>query len=229
MKVKNKLLTSLSDKKVQKSAFTALIALFILVFGLFLGFQSWNKNLYVSWKPMGRGLAGESKEELVLNLSSEQLISNFKTVLFEDIQAIDEEGLVKLYLRNLLIPNKKTKEYAFLCEIFSFVELSFSSLDISFSGEPGLMLVESPCREKDMDSIGPFFIPKKEILADKGKSSFEFEEMETFVHFYKASIALTPRWLLKSIRFFNKDNEEELLSLFDATENKPLEILWTEL
>lgn len=229
MKTKMKPLKIFSKKSTKKRVFWLIVAMAVFGLGGWLGLQSWDKNLYVSWKAQTRGLAGEgSSQERILNLSSNQLIPNIGSALFEDSKVIDQEGLIQFYLKNLLIPNENSQEHAFLCEVFSSVEFSFTSLGINLSGDPGLMVVESPCRAEDMDFIGPFFIPKQEILANKQERAFEFEERETFIRFYKASLVLTPRWLLKSVRFFNTDNEKEFLVLFNSQEHQALEILWTE-
>ena len=206
----------------------SLVATSIFGLGLFLGLQSWDKNLYVSWTPKGRGLAGESQSETVLNLSSDQLMPDMSAVLFKESQVTEEEGLIQFYLTNLLIPDQESGEHAFLCEVFSSVEFSFVSLGINVSGDVGLMVLESPCRVEDMDFIGPFFIPKQDIMADVTNKAFEFDEKETFIRFYKASIPLTPRWLLKSVRFFNPGDEEELLVPFDPTKSEGVEIFWSE-
>ena len=228
MKIKKKALKKILKKFRKKIVAFALLGLALFGLGLFLGLRSWDKNLYVSWTPTGRGLAGESEKETVLNISSNQLIPDMASVLFGANKIINQDGVIQFYLSNLLIPNENTQEHAFLCEVFSSVEFSFVALGISLSGDPGLMVVESPCRAEDMDFIGPFFIPKQDILANNTQKAFEFEEMETFIRFYKASIALTPRWLLKSVRFFNTDDENELLVPLNPQENQALEIFWTE-
>lgn len=209
-------------KKISKFLVIFLILFAVFVFGLYLGLNSWNKNLYVSWNPSkGRGLAGSNTSAELINLSSDQLIQQASYVLFSNHQVIRQENLLAFYLGNFLVHDSDLKEHRFICQIYPLVEFSFSSMDVSLSGEEGMMLVQSPCLMEDEDFIGPFVIPVQSIFSDPEKKSFELPEEETFVHFYNASIVLTEKWFLKTVRFFNQDSSEELIIRFIPGEDKP--------
>ena len=200
------------SKKVQKWFLSVFILSVVFSFGLTVGLKSWNKNLYVLWTPANdRTLAMADNSKDLLSLSSEDLIKEPSSVLFSQHQIFQEDGLLSFYLGNILIPDSNTQKYQFICEVFPLVEFSFSSLGMSLSGEKGLMIVQSPCNMKDMNWIGPFWLPQEEMLSHPEKKAFELKEKETFIRFYNASIELTPSWLLSSVRFFNKDNYQEFL------------------
>ena len=201
-----------SKRKIQKWAGSISVLTVCLALGLFFGLNSWNKNLYVSWTPATqRGLAEEGSQQNLLNLSSENLTKTASSILFSSQQIFQEEKFLSFYLGNILIPDKETKQHRFICEIFPLVEFSFSSLGMSLSGEKGLMIVQSPCNMKDVDWIGPFWLAQDEILSHPEKKSFHIEDKDTFIRFYNASIELTPSWLLSTVKFFNKEDNEELL------------------
>lgn len=210
-------------KKLYKALFPAGIIGAVFALGLFFGLNSWNKNLYVQWNPsQGRGIAGEDSLE-ILNLSSSQLTQKAGAILFSNNQVIREKGLTAFYLGNFLVQDPHLKQHRFICQLFPFVELSFSAVGITLSGEPGLMVLQSPCLMEDENFIGPFWIPHEKILTHPEQKSFELPEREIFIHFYHVSISLTHNWLLTNVRFFNKDNEEnnELLIRFIPGKDKP--------
>ena len=188
--------------------------------GLFFGLGSWDRNLYVQWDPFqGRELAGDGANSSpeILNLSSKQLIQKADEVLFSQGQVEIEGDLMAFYLGNLLISDPKSNTHQFVCEVFPEVEFSFSAMGINLSGESGLMVVQAPCNMEREDLIGPFWLPYKEILANPSKRAFELPEQETYIRFYKASIVLTPSWLLTSVKFFQADqidNEDQIANEF---------------
>ena len=198
-------------KKFQKFFIPLCFLGSVFALGLFFGLNSWDKNLYVQWSPsQGRGVAGADSSTEILNVSMEQLTQKASEVLFSQNQVIEKDGSIAFYLGNFLIPDTNSKKHRFICQIFPLVEFSFSAVGINLSGEKGLMVLQSPCNMENENSIGPFWIPNKEILAQPSKKSFELPEKESFIRFYNASTALTPSWLLTNVRFFSegqKDNE----------------------
>ena len=201
-----------SKSKIQKWFFSIIVLSAVFALGLVIGLKSWNKNLYVSWTPSTkRTLAMAENHKNLLNFSSENLTKNPSSVLFSQHQVSQKDDLLYFYLGNILIPDPKTQKHRFICEVFPLVEFSFSALGLSLSGEKGLMIVQSPCNMEDMDWIGPFWLPKKEILSHPEENTFQIEEKDTFIRFYNASIELTPSWLLSTVRFFNKEENQEFL------------------
>lgn len=212
--------------KIKKWFVPILILTIAFGLGLTLGLKSWNNNLYISWSPSTKrtlAMAGDHKN--LLNFSSNSLTQELSSVLFSQHQVSQKDNLLSFYLGNVLIPDEKTQKHRFICEVFPFVEFSFTALGISLSGEQGLMLVQSPCQTEDMDWIGPFWLPQKEILSHPEKNIFQIEEKNIFVRFYNASIELTPSWLLSSVRFFNKETEpQELLIQMKANQTPYFEL-----
>ena len=179
------------------------------------------------WNPsLGRGIAGVDSPTEILNFSSKQLIQKASSALFSQNQVIEEGDLMAFYLGNFLVQDPLSGKHRFICELFPLVEFSFSAIGINLSGEEGLMLIQSPCNMEDEDFIGPFWIPHKKILAEASKDSFELPEEEVFIHFYNASISLTPSWLLKNVRFFNETEQDNefLVRFVPGSENPYFEL-----
>ena len=209
-------------KKFQKIFIPLCLLSSALALGLFFGLSSWDKNLYVKWsRTPSRGIAGEDSPIEILSLSYDQLSQKASSVLFSRNQVLEKENLVAFYLGNFLAQVPHLKKHHFICQIFSLVEFSFSAIGINLSGEEGLMIIQSPCNMKDKNFIGPFWLPKQDILASSSKSSFELPEYDTFIRFYNASIALTPSWLLTNVRFFNKGQDNEFLIRFVPGKGNP--------
>ena len=216
----------ISKKKFRKALFFTVSACTLFSIGLLFGLYSWEKKIYISWSPSyDRGLAGE-EEKMLLSVSSDSVVSQLNGVIFENADSVEEDGLLTFYLGDVLIPDNQTQKYRFLCEVFSHVEFSFFALGMTLSGDPGIMIVQSPCRKTEDLRLGPFFIPKKEILAQPNEKVFKFEEIETYIRFYKAFVSLTPSWFLKTLRFFNLEEgkNEELIVQFNSKSGEPFEI-----
>ena len=204
----------------------------LFVVGLIFGLRSWNQNLYVSWSPPSeRGLAEDSQDEVLVNISQEEMIGRADEALFENVRLIEDENLLTFYLGNILVPDEATGQYRFLCDIYSYIEFSFAPIGIKLSGDPGAMILQSPCRQEEFE-LGPFFIPRKEILNSPEKRSFEFEEIESYLSFYKSSVVLTPSWILKTVRLFNgeqatnnQEDNEEFIIRYNPKNNEPFEVI----
>jgi len=193
--------------------------------GLFFGLNSWDKKLYVSWNPSSqRDLAGEDQDEFLIELSPEEMVEKADQILFNNIRLLDEEDQITFYFEDMLIPDRDSGSYRFLCEMFSHVEFSFAPLGIKLSGDPGSMILQSPCRKEQEFELGPFYFFKKKMLATPKERSFEFEEQEDYISFYRASLWLTESWLLKTIRFFNRENSKEFIVVYNPENNDPFEV-----
>ena len=203
-------------KRIKKPALYAGLSCGLFALGLMFGLNSWNKNLYVQWSPSSkRGLAGLDEESQILNLSSEQLSGDIRETLFFNSETGFEEDLLFFYLGNFLYSEKQ--ERRFICQVFPLVEFSFSALGLILSGDEGLMVIQAPCKMEDEEFIGPFLIPYKEILTHTEEREFELPEQETFIRFYNASPALTPQWVLQSVRFFYDDGDDNELVISRPT------------
>lgn len=210
-------------KKIRKIILPLVFLCSMFALGLFFGLNSWDQNLYVQWSPtQGRGVAGLNSSTEILNLSSNQLIQKASSALFSQNQVVRDKNLMSFYLGNFLVHDSHLKKHRFICEIFPLVEFSFSALGIHFSGEEGLMIIQSPCNMKDENFIGPFWIPHQEILANPNRRSFEIPNQQTFIRFYHISTLMTSDWLLKSVRFFNENQkDQDLLIRFTPGTEKP--------
>ncbi len=196
---------------------------FFFAMGLFFGLNSWDKNLYVQWKPSEwRGLAGEGSSKEILNLSTNQLTQKASLALFSKNQVIEEDSLLAFYLGNFLVHDPQLKELNFICQIYPLVEFSFFSIGFALNNEPGAMVVQSPCKMEDEEWIGPFYLPHKEMLAHPERNFFVLSDQGVFVRFYNSSISLTPSWLLTNVRFFEEGQEDkELLIHFTPGDENP--------
>ncbi len=214
-------------KKLKKTALNFGVLFSVFALGLFFGLNSWEKNLYVQWNPsQGRGVAGADSDSEILNLSYSQLSPKAGSALFSQSRVVDKNGLKAFYLRNFLVHNPKFKKHRFICQIFSSVEFSFSAIGVNFSGDEGLMVLQSPCNMESEAFVGPFWIPYQEILAHPEQKSFELPEKRTFIRFYNISVSLTESWLLTNVRFFNEGHvdDEFLVRFVPGAENPYFEL-----
>ena len=200
-------------KSSKKTALYIGLGLGLFVLGLLFGLNSWDKNLYVQWRPsLDRGLAGLNEEPEILNLSSAQLSGDIRETVFFHSETGQEEDRLFFYLGNFLVHDHSAGEHRFICQIFPLAEFSFSGFGLSLSGDAGLMVIQAPCNMEDEEFIGPFWIPHREILAQSEEREFSLPEEETFIRFYNASPLLTPQWILQTVRFFhNEEDERELV------------------
>ena len=196
----------------KKVGFFLLIALGIFAFGLFVGLNSWDKNIYISSLSNERGLAGE--DDQILNLSSNQLIQDVSNTLFSNHSVKRNPKSLSFTLGNFLIPDEEGGSHVFVCEKYPFVEFSFVASGVRNSGENIYMLVESPCLKNpdNEDEIGPFEIPTETILKEPTKLSFQYTNFldETIsIQFYNGSAYLSNSWYLESVSFLVDKNERE--------------------
>lgn len=185
-----------------------LFAICILILGVFIGFNSWDQNIYVQWNPINqRQLASKapSPHKEILNFSVDQLADKASKTLLTNSEVIKKDQDILFYLSNVLMVHPKTQTQQFVCEIFSSIEFSFIAINIMLNGEPSRMMLQTPCLHFDENQIGPFSLPYKMILASPSQNIFEIFEKNIFIRFYNASILLSSQWALTNIRFFNED------------------------
>ena len=181
--------------------------------GLFLGIQSWNKQLYVQVRPSQiRGVASNSQETSLYSVSLEEINKKIQAQLFQNSKTIKKDASFGFYLGQFLIPNEVSGGYQFVCQKYSYVETTFVALDVSINGKQGLMVVQSPCLAKEEGFIGPTWLPVQEMRANEKQRFFESDTEETFIHFYDISFPLVSKWLLKSVKFFNSSEEDYIIN-----------------
>lgn len=211
---------------------------FVLGLGFYIGFQSWDSKMYVQVDPTTkyRGLASESKsEDSFYSLTfaeanqkaSYKLFKNSKVITSsESSKTINQsENFLGFYLGNFLVPAKQSQGYQFICASYKYMEAHFTALGVRLSGESGLMVVQSPCIENNETWLGPFWIPKKQMLERAGQESFKIEEKDMYIHLYDTSFSLVSEWLLTSVRFFNSEEDEDedaLVVSFNPKEDTPV-------
>ncbi len=200
-------------KKIYKPVFFTLLVFGFLGVGFFFGVQSWDKQLYVQIYPSKfREIAGVKEEPSLYSVSLEEMNEEIHNKLFKNTKVLEVDSLFSFYLGNFLVPNTVDNNYQFVCQVYSSLELTFVSLDVTFNGKEGLMVVRSPCRMEDDDVfIGPFWLPLQSMREDSGKRFFTLEEKETLIHLYDISFHLVSNWLLSSVRFFNSPEDKGLV------------------
>ena len=191
--------------------------------GVFAGVRSWQGKLYVFLRPPSdvRKIASADPSAEILSLSFEEIGAKAREKLFGVSQIIEKDSALEFYLGNFLVRSPFDKSSQLVCQAYSFLEMTFTARGLNVSGERGLMLVQSPCRQKDESLIGPFWIPVKDILDHPDQSSFSMPEEETLIRFYNAVVFLTPKWLLTDARFFNSPEEEGFIVHFAPEEKTP--------
>jgi len=193
--------------------------------GFFFGIHSWDQKLYVQVQDAKtRSLAGATKETALYSVSLKDIQQKIKTQLFENTKTIQEGPLLGLYIGNFLIPNSEKGGHQFVCDVYSNLEMTFIALDITFNGEEGSMVMQSPCLMADEQFIGPAWLPFQNLKANHNQRSFALKDHQTFVHLYHISFHLVSKWLLTSVRFFNSPEEDGLI-LYYQPNTKPVFLL----
>ena len=205
-----------NKKQINKFMFPfALAVCFIL--GLFFSLTTWDGKVFISLSnSQVRSIANVDSALDVLSLSPQALKSQSQNILFKNTKINHLGDGVQFYLGSFLTSHPTQGGYQFVCQAYSFVELSFISSDVSLSGHKGRLVLQSPCYSqgeegKGEELIGPFWIPTKKILDNPGESSFTDEEAQTFIRFYETAIFLMKDWQLVTARFFNSEEEDGFL------------------
>ena len=209
----------MSVKEVKlKNAKIYFSALLLFAAGFGLGYMSWQGQVYVKLAPKkGRFLANYEGDQH-LSLSLNEYRNRFYRALFEEASKKEDARFVEFSLGNFLIKNQEGHQL--ICQAYSHVELYFSALDISLSGDPSEMIIEAPCYGESV--IGPFVLDKSKFTQNPSQSVFEFKNPDLLVRFYNTALYLTDKWLLKRVRFFNEGtNVDELWVSYPADSQVP--------
>ncbi len=214
-------------KKALLGFFFALGAAAFFGAGAFFGMQSWRGSLYISLRAPAEGrkiASADDSAQGILSLSIEEIAASARDKLFGGARADKNDSMIEFYLGSFLVRSPFDESPQLICNAYSFVEMTFAARGAQLSGERGLMLVQSPCRQKDQSSIGPFLIPEREILDHPDQRSFSIPEEEILIRFYNAAISLMPDWILTDARFFNSPEEAGFIVQFVPEENPIFEL-----
>ena len=180
----------------------------LLILGIYVGVNSWDRTLYLSIASQGQGryvASSEDSSDLVaISLADYQ--EDVQNKLFGHSQIKKNTENLEFHLGNFLVPSQG--KHQFVCQTYSLVELRFVAMGLSLSGDTGEMVVQAPCRMESSEFIGAFVLPMETILKSPEKNTFQLEDEETLIHFYNAATGLTEEWLLIAVRFFNSFDED---------------------
>ena len=206
-----KKITEFNKKNINKFMLPAMMVGFFSL-GFFFSLTTWDGKIFISLNNSQiRSIANVDSALDVLSFSPRALKSQSQNILFKNTKINHSEDGVQFYLGSFLTPNPKQDGYQFICQSYSFVELSFISSSVSLSGHKGRLVLQAPCYSQEEEFIGPFWIPTKNILENPAESFFADEETQTFIRFYETAIFLMKEWQLVKARFFNSEKEDGLL------------------
>lgn len=206
-----------------------ILAVFFLL-GFLVVFHSWEGKVYVSLGESGkfRKLAetedGEGREASFIELTREELKEHGSEQLFVKTKACSQGSLLAFHLGNFIVPDTERRKHFFICDLYKYVEMTFTGSDSSVSGKGfiyGKMVFQAPCISEGVEFIGPFYFPLEAVLGQSEKMKFALEEKNTLVQFYNMVPAMNDNWLLTVARFFNSNDEGEYFVTFIPGEESP--------
>jgi hypothetical protein len=152
--------------------------------------------------------------------------------LLADANIIETEDRLGIDLGHFVVKGTDNSR-KFACDVYNKIELTFESADMSVSGEPSIMTLQSPCKvNNDINRINTLWIPMKKIMNEKeGDIDIEFNEGETIKFSFSNIGDRWPRaWTLSDIRMYNDFETENLLQINRSEMNKildrPLTLVW---
>ena len=119
-----------------------------------------------------------------------------------------EGSFLKFHLGNFIVPDKEQRKHFFVCDLYSYVEMTFTGLDSGVSGDAGKMVFQAPCLSEGVDFIGPFYFPLQAVLQAADEMEFTSAEKDILVQFYNMAPAMNNNWLLIVARFFNSPEDD---------------------
>ena len=212
-------------KPARWKALWIVLAAAAFITGAAMVFYSQNGKVYISLKSgagpaaEGRKLAEASDSTEMLALRRSELKNYGPQRLFSKSQTEKSGSDVKFYLGNFIIPSGAASDRAFICDVYNFVEMTFSGLDSNLSGKSGSMAFKTPCRTKDPDFIGPFLFPLDRVASRP--EQMDFVSGSVRVRFYNMASYMNENWLLISARFFNSQKEDGFLVTFHPAPASP--------
>ena len=177
-------------------------------------FYSWDGKVYVSlgesrkFRKLAETEEREESGASFIELSRKELKEHGSEQLFAKSKVCLESPLLKFYLGNFIVPDKEQRKHFFVCDLYSYVEITFTGLDSGVSGDTGKMVLQAPCLSEGMEFIGPFYFPLQAVLQAANEMEFTSAEKDILVQFYNMAPAMNDNWLLTVARFFNSSEDD---------------------
>lgn len=147
------------------------------------------------------------------------LLTDDNTATFLDaITVTNTETETTIVMPHFLVLNDGG-ESILACDQYEVIHINFIALGVSFHGHAPQMTLRAECgiNEQNPMQLGPFFIPKEQILQSSVKQElFQSDTATVFMH--HNNISWPSRWMLDGIRLVD-EGEKEFTVALDNVEN----------
>ena len=201
-------------------------------FGFSVAIHSWDSFVYSFKEGTHRTPAATPGVFDFSHIQSSSLKMASQRRLLQEASIEKSNYGIGLSLGHFTLRGLKSKK-VFACHMYDRVEMKFRANDISVSGRPSLMVVESDCRvDKDIHKISTIWIPLSKIVyREPSDMSLTFTDKQPISLKMENISDSWPRdWSLTSIRFFNSEIPTQQLN-FDweklrSFTDKPVSFTW---
>ena len=209
--------------------YTSLLALFFPL-GWFLAQNSWNKDILIRLDQAapagGRNIASVDQERgQEINLPSSLLLppgrlsQAAQRALLEGSLVEDTQNEIKISLARFLA-HPPGSSGVLVCRQYKTVDIAFIAPSETNHGHTPQMTIKAPCRAhpQNPSQIGPFLIPKKQILNASPTKQFFYSSapvaQQGIILFNHIGISWPVSWILVQLRFSHKTGEGDFILQF---------------
>ena len=208
-------------KHWKNSVLIVLIFSSLFYLGYVLAQKSWSGNRFIllmdTVSPSQvRNIASINAQDTVFNNSL--LTEQNKPVFLKKIKTEIRGGEVAITLPHFLV-SSEGGESVLACEKYQNIYITFITPGLSFHGHAPQMKLRAECKVNTQNPLqmGPFFIPKEQILQSPlDQELFQSDSATVFMNHQR--IYWPDTWMLSQIRLVSEDSEDFAIVL-DNTED----------
>ena len=195
----------------------------VFLMGYSVSKKSWQGEqfVYVKTEKVERGIASV-KEAIVSGaiLAEKRLTNSSQKIFLQSSEVSEKDGVIEFYLGHFLI-SLKNDDFVLACQKYHMVDLVFEAQGLSFHGHTPQMTLKSKCQfsMEEPLKMGPFFLPKKRILASPINQEL-FRDKQGTLMFSHVAVQWPSKWLLTQMRFIDKDTDGYFTITFSSNEEK---------
>ena len=191
--------------------------------GYFISTQSWNGEFFVYLDKTyssvnARNIANVEKQMDISAslLKGSQLKQESQKALVSASRVENQKDVIQFYLGHFLVQSPGGGS-VLACQQYQTVDMIFIAPEVSFHGHAPKMVLQAKCAFKPDQPLqmGPFFIPKGEILSSPVNKQL-FKIKDATLLFSHVSIQWPNRWILSQIRFINDKKNEDFTVSFSS-------------
>ena len=214
------------DKLWKRNIFSIFTFSLLFYLAYVLAQKSWNGDRFILMDAMSsaqvRNIASINSQEAVF--TNFLLTEDNKPTFLDAVTVEETKEETSLILPHFLVLND-SGESILACEQYESIYINFEALGVSFHGHAPQMKLRVECETNTQQplQLGPFFIPREQILqSPMNQELFQSDSATVFMHHNYISWPRT--WMLKWIRLVD-ENKKEFAVVLDSLEN-PVIVNW---